>query len=107
MIDKESTRKIIVSSITSEAIGAVAGSGGSAFSKGGKLLNEAASAIGDLFDKSIRPSIKKAGKKIIKKAGKYIAKSYGFSQVEDFAFAAMDKFSSTYIDSCLDNILND
>ena len=97
IIDGDSVGEIVTNSLLSGAIGAVAGSGGSDFVKGGKLINEAAGSLGNAVKKGVHPVVKKAAKKTIKKAAKSIAKSYVSGQVEDIAYGGLYEFSSFYI----------
>ncbi|MBP3923084.1 MAG: DNRLRE domain-containing protein [Ruminiclostridium sp.] len=97
IIDGDSVGEIVTNSLLSGAIGAVAGSGGSDFVKGGKLINETAGSLGNAVKKGVHPVVKKAAKKTIKKAAKSIAKSYVSGQVEDIAYGGLYEFSSFYI----------
>ena len=80
----------------SGGIGGVAGSGGSKFVKGGKLINEAAGSVGNAIRKGVHPVIKKSARKTIKKAAKLIGREYVSGQIEDFAYGGVYKFSSFY-----------
>ena len=64
-ISGDSVGDIITDSLVSGAIGAVAGSGGSEFVKGGKLMNEAAGSVGNAIRKGVHPAVKKSARKTI------------------------------------------
>ena len=99
IIDGDSVGEIVTNSLVSGTIGAVAGSGGSEFVKGGKLLNDAAGSIGNAIRKGVHPVVKKSARKTIKKAVKKIGRVYASSQIEDFAFSGIYEFGSFYIKS--------
>ncbi len=94
---------IITDSLVSGAIGAVAGSGGSDFVKGGQLINDAAGSVGNAIRKGVHPVVKKSARKTIKKAAKQIGRAYISGQVEDIAYGGLSKFSSYYTRSVIRN----
>ena len=96
IIDGDSAEEIVTNTLLSSAIGAVGGSGGSDFIKGGKLINDAVGAIGNIAKKGVPPAVKQAARKLIKKAAKNVWKSYASGQMEDFAYGAIYEFSSFY-----------
>ena len=79
------------------AIGAVAGSGGSDFVKGSKLISEAINSVGNAIKKGVHPVVKKVAKKTIKKAGKYIGTALKDSLIEDFVYTGFTDFASRYL----------
>lgn len=103
LINGESWDTIIVDSLISGTLGAVAGSGGSDFVKGGKLMNEAADSVAALFKKGMHPNVKKAAKKCVKKAAKVIRKSYVSNQINDFAYTAPEAFCTWYAENAIQN----
>ena len=96
VIDGDSAGEIVTNSLVSGAIGAVAGSGGSEFVKGGKLINDAAGSVGNAIRKGVHPVVKKSARKIIKKAAKKIGREYVSGQLEDFAYGGIYEFTSFY-----------
>ena len=95
-IDGDSVGEIVTNSLVSGTIGAITGSGGSEFVKGGKLMNEAAGSVGNAIRKGVHPVVKKSARKTIKKAARKIGREYVSGQIEDFAYGGVDKFSSYY-----------
>ena len=96
VIDGDSVGEIVTDSLVSGAIGAVAGSGGSEFVKGGKLINDAAGSVGNAIRKGVHPVVKKSARKTIKKAAKKIGREYVAGQIEDFAYGGIYEFTSFY-----------
>ena len=96
-IDGNSASEIIVDSLVAGTIGAVAGSQGADFVKGGKLLNSAGKSIGNAVKKGVHPIVKKSARKLIKQACKYTMKSYASGQLSDFAYGVITEFSSWYL----------
>lgn len=86
VIDGDSVGKIVRDSLISGAIGAVAGSGGTEFVKGGKLMNQAAHSLGNAVRKGVHPVVKKAAKKTVKKAIKTIGREFASGQIEDLLY---------------------
>lgn len=99
IIDGDSSEELIINSLISGMIGAVAGSGGSDFVKGGKLINDAASSVGNAIRKGVHPTVKKVARKTVKKAAKTIGRKYISSQLEDFAYSGIYKFSTLFVKS--------
>ena len=89
-IEGNSLGEIAINSVVSGGIGAVAGSAGSDFVKGGKLINEAAESI---TKKATHPVAKKAAKKTVKRALRKTWGVYWRTQVEDLGFNGIDSFS--------------
>ena len=101
-IDGKDLKTIAVNSAISAAIGAAGGAGSSSFIKGGKLINEAASAMGNVIGKGIHPAVRKSAEKIVNKATKYIVKSAVNSFTEDIVYMGINDFSSWYTNSIID-----
>ncbi len=101
-IDGKDLKTIAVNSAISAAIGAAGGAGSSSFIKGGKLINEAASAMGNVIGKGIHPAVRKSAEKIVNKATKYIVKSAVNSFTEDIVYMGIYDFSSWYTNSIID-----
>ena len=97
IIDGDSAGEVITNLLASGVIGAVAGSGGSAFVKGGKLLNDAAGSVGNALRKGVHPVVKKSARRIINKAAKTIGREYVSGQIGDFAYGGVYEFCSFYI----------
>lgn len=66
------------------------------FSKGGKIINEAAGAIGKVAKKGVHPSVKKTAGKLVRKAVRYIGKNALSEQIESVAYGVMSTLSSKY-----------
>ncbi|MBQ8880515.1 MAG: RHS repeat-associated core domain-containing protein, partial [Clostridia bacterium] len=99
IIDGDSSEKLIINSLVSGMIGAAAGSGGSDFVKGGRLINDAMASLGNAIHKGVHPVVKKAARKTIKKAAKTIGRKYVSGQLEDFAYGGIYEFSSLCVRS--------
>ena len=95
-IDGDSVGDIVINSLVSGTIGAVSGSGGSEFVKGGKLLNEAVDSLGKVSSKGVNPIVKQTAQKTIHKVKLNVSQAYISGQVEDFAYASVYAFSSYY-----------
>lgn len=102
IIEGDEVQSIVVNSITSGAIGALSGAGGSGFAKGGKLINNAADSIGKISKKGVHPVVKKAANKTVTQARRYILKTYISGQFEDFAYGGISQYSSWYINTVVD-----
>lgn len=102
-LDGDSVEEIVIDSLISGATGAIAGSGGSDFVKGGKLLNDAAGSVGKVIRKGVNPVVKKTAKKTLRKARKFIGRRYVGSQLESLAYMCVDDFSSKYINAVIQN----
>ena len=102
VIDGKDIKTITVDSLVSAVFGAATGAGGSAFSKGGVLIDSAMTSLGNAIKKGVHPTLKRAARKTIGKAKKYIMKAAKESFIEDFAFGALNDFTSWYINAMVD-----
>ena len=96
VIDHNSAGKIVTDSLISGSIGAVAGSFGSEYVKGGKLINDAAGSVGNAVRKGVHPVVKKSARNTIKQATNKIGRGYISAQIEDLAYEGIGKFGSYY-----------
>ena len=93
---KKPVGEIVIDSLISGTIGAVAGSSGNGFVKGGQLLNDAAGLVGNAVRKGVHPIVKKAAKKTIRKAVRTIGRTYASEQISNLAYTGISDFSSAY-----------
>ena len=104
LIDGKDLKTIAVESFVSGGVGAFAGSGGSDFVKGGKLINEAGSCLGKIR-KGAHPAVKNVAGKTINKAKKYILKSARFGIMEELAYDGINEFASWYTEKAINRFL--
>ncbi len=100
-IDGDEIGKVAIDVLSSATIGAVAGSGGSDFVKGGKIINDAAESFGKTVKKGVHPAVKKQAKKARNKAKRYICSKYLSAQIEGISYGALSDFTGYYINSII------
>lgn len=103
-INGDSLSDVVADSLVSGTIGAIAGSNGSDFVKGDKLLNNAVKSFNQIGKKGVHPIVKNTAKKTVGKAVKYVGKSYLSSQTSSFAYSGIAYVTTSFIKLVMEKI---